>query len=338
MNDYKIMDVARRANVSSATVSRVLNNSRAVSEKTKLKVLRAIEEINYTPNAIAKNLRSRKSKTLAVMVPDIGVTYFAEVIKGIENMANALDYNIYIVDVQNRKEKAVDYMSLLRNRTVDGIILVTPELTDEEITEYADQGFHIGVVGRPIEHKDIPCVYTDNVKLARDIMSHLISQGHRRIAFLSGYADAIDSYTRLEGYMKGLRDAGLPFSPELIENGDFNEDKGYEAFMRLHAKEAEFTAVFAANDEMALGVYKACKELAIRIPDDLAVVGVDNIRITKYVAPRLTTVVQPNFAMGALLTEKLIDQMNENAYKDQRVFKVDSKLLVRESSLCPRGG
>ncbi|MGG1311415.1 MULTISPECIES: LacI family DNA-binding transcriptional regulator [Cohnella] len=333
MKDSKIIDVARRANVSVATVSRVLNASHLVSPKTKEKVLKAIEEMNYTPNALAKNLRSRKTMTLGVVVSDILVAYYAEIIKGIENTANSLQYKILICDAQNQKEKEQEYMSLLMNRTVDGMILVTPKLSNKEIAAYADNGYTIGLIGRFIDHPNIPCAYTDNVKMAKEVVNHLIGQGHEKIAFLSGYADAIDSYERLEGYMKALRDAGMPFIPDLIENGNFNEEGGYAAFKRLKEKNIDFTAVFAANDEMALGVYKACRELSIEIPRQMAVVGVDNNRITKYVTPKMSTVEQPKYTMGALLAEKLIDQMNDNAFSDKRAFKVDSKLLIRESSL-----
>ncbi|MBB6673555.1 LacI family DNA-binding transcriptional regulator [Cohnella nanjingensis] len=332
MNDSKMIDVARQAKVSVATVSRVLNGSSAVSDKTKKRVLSAIKEMNYAPNASAKNLRSLKTMTLGVVVSDILVSYYAEIIKGIENTANGLNYNILICDAQNRKEKEREYMSLLLNRTVDGMILVTPLLGNEEIRDFADMGCAIGIVGRYIDHPNVPCIYTDNVKASREVVHHLIEEGHERIAFLSGYADAVDSYERLEGYLKALRDARLPFIPELIENGNFNEIGGNEAFRRLMAKDIGFTAVFAANDEMALGVYEACKALSIEIPARMAVVGVDNNRISKYVTPRLSTVDQPKYTMGALLAEKLIDQLNDNAFADKRTFKVDSKLLIRDSS------
>ncbi|MBB3108917.1 LacI family transcriptional regulator [Paenibacillus phyllosphaerae] len=332
MSESKIVDVARRAKVSVATVSRVLNRSEQVSEKTKQRVLKAIAEMNYTPNAMAKNLRSKRTMTLGIVVSDIEVSYYAEIIKGVENMANSLDYKIIICDAQNKQERELEYVSLLQNRTVDGMIFVTPYMTSKELIAVAEEGYSIAVIGRYIEHESIPCAFTDNVKIAKDVVNHLLEQGHERIAFLSGYADAIDSYERLEGYMKALRDAGLPFIPDLIDNGDFNESGGFRSFLRLREKNDAFTAVFAANDEMALGVYKACRELSIQIPSELAVVGVDNIRLTKYVTPKLSTVEQPKYTMGALLTEKLIDQMNHNEFSDRRVFKVDSKLLVRESS------
>jgi len=336
MNDNRIIDVATRAKVSVATVSRVLNGSSLVSEKTKQRVLDVIRDMNYTPNAAAKTLRSRRTMTIGVVVSDIEVSYYAEIIKGVENTANALHYNVIICDAQNQKEKEQGYVSLLLNRTVDAMIFVTPMITSQEIIALVDGGYNVAVIGRNIEHERIPCMYTDNVKIAKDVVNHLIEQGHERIAFLSGYADATDSYERLEGYMKALRDAGLPFAPELIDNGNFNEDGGYQAFHRLLAKQAKFTALFAANDEMALGVYRACRELDIAIPKQLAVVGVDNIRITKYVTPSMSTVEQPKYTMGALLAEKMIDQMNENVFHDKRVFCVESKLLVRESTLHNR--
>lgn len=336
MNESKISDVAKRAGVSAATVSRVLNQSELVTEKTKKRVQQAIEEMNYTPNAMAQNLRSRKTMKIGVVVSDIEVSYYAEIIKGIENMANSLDYNIIICDAQNQKLKEYEYVSLLQNRTVDGMIFVTPMMSNKEVIALVEDGYSVAVIGRFIEHEQIPCAFTDNVKIGKDVVDHLIEQGHEKIAFLSGYADAIDSYERLEGYMKALKEAGMPFIPELIDNGDFNESGGYEGFLRLHERNADLTAVFAANDEMALGVYKACKELFIQVPDQVAVVGVDNIRITRFITPNLSTVEQPKYAMGALLTEKLIDQMNGNEFKDKRYFKVESNLLVRESSQFTR--
>ncbi len=331
--DSTISDVAKAARVSVATVSRVLNGSGAVSAKTRLRVEEAIRELSFMPNASAKSLRALRTMTIGVIVSDILVSYYAEIIKGIENTANALHYKIIICDAQNQKEKESDYMTLVMNRTVDGIILITPKLTDAELAAYAEKGYAIGLIGRSIDHPLIPCVYTDNVGAAQEAVSHLTIQGHERLAFLSGFADATDSYERLEGYMKALRLAGLPFVPELIENGGFSENGGYDAFHRLMDKGHPFTAVFAANDEMALGIYRACSERGLSIPEDMAVIGVDNNRVSKYITPTLSTVDQPKYSMGALLAEKLIDQLGGNQYADRRSFQVGSKLLVRQSSL-----
>lgn len=330
--DIKISDVAEKAGVSSATVSRVLNDNAKVSPYKKKKVLDAIKELGYHPNAAAKNLRSQRSSIIGVIVPDINSSYFTQIIKGIENMAYARKYRVIICDAENSKEKEVEYLSLLTDRTVDGMIFVSPLHSDEEIIQFVDKGYLIGVVGHEINHEQIPCIFTDNVKLSKDVVNHLVDMGHREIVFISGYADSIDSYDRLEGYLKALRDNQLPFHPELIENGNFNEQGGYEAMKRLFSKNIHFTAVYAANDEMALGVYKACSEYGLRIPEDLAVVGVDNNRVTRYLTPSLSTVEQPKYTMGALLVEKFIDQLHQNEFASKRVFKVDSELLIRESS------
>lgn len=333
--DIKIVDVAAKAGVSAATVSRVLNAPEGVKEGTRQKVIRAIEELGYYPNAAAKNLRSQRTMTLGVIAQDINSAYFTEIIKGIENMAYARKYKVIICDAENQKDKEREYLSLLMDRTIDGVLMIAPLISDEEISQIAEKGYAIGVIGREIKHDRIPCVHTDNVKFSKEVVEHLMANGHRDIVFLSGYPEAIDSYERLEGYLKALRDHQIPFRPELVENGNFNENGGYEAMLRLFAKGLRFTAVFAANDEMALGVYKACAEKGVRIPDDLAVVGVDNNRISKYIKPTLSTVNQPKYTMGAILTEKLIDQMNEDTFSHKRVFVVDSEVIVRESSAKP---
>ncbi|MFB9329884.1 LacI family DNA-binding transcriptional regulator [Paenibacillus aurantiacus] len=333
MKEPTIMDVARQAGVSVATVSRVLNGSTLVNASTQEKVMEVVRSMHYTPNAIGKQLRSQKTMTIAVVVPDISITYCVEIIKGIENTANPLHYKIIICDAQNKPEKEREFMTLLVSRTVDALILVTPSQTDAELATYADNGYTLGVIGRDTGHDAIPCALTDNVKLTRQVMTHLIGQGHTRIAFLSGFATAIDNYERLEGYMKGLQEARLPFMPELVDNGDFTEEGGYAAFMRLWERNTGLTAVFAANDEMALGVHKACGELNIPIPDRMAIVGVDNSRLTNYVRPQISSVEQPLQTMGVLLAGKLIDQMNANEQAGRRIFKIDSILVVKGSSL-----
>ncbi|GAB2701302.1 LacI family DNA-binding transcriptional regulator [Paenibacillus thermoaerophilus] len=328
----KIVDVAAKAGVSPTTVSRVLNGSSLVKSRTRNKVMQAIEELGYYPNAAAKNLRSQRTWKIGVIVMDINVSYYAEIIKGIENTAYAKGYKVLICDAQNNREKERDFLGLLMDRTIDGLILVTPQMSDPEIADLADKGYDIGIIGRYIDHERVACAYTDNIEFSERAVSHLIENGHTHIAFLSGFAEAVDSYERLEGYIRALKKHNIPFRPELIENGNFDETLGYEAVMRLFAKKVPFTAVYAANDEMALGVYKACKELGIRIPSQLALVGVDNNRIGKYIVPTLSTVEQPKYAMGARLTENLIGWMTQKQFPERRDLKIASELIIRESS------
>ncbi|ULL19831.1 LacI family transcriptional regulator [Paenibacillus sp. H1-7] len=334
--DIKIVDVAAKAGVSSATVSRVLNNSSSVTAATKEKVMKIIHELGYQPNAAAKNLRSQKTMAIGVIVPEINNSYYAEVIKGIENKAYAMKYKVIICDTGNNKEKELEFINLLMDKTVDSMILVTPLQSDEEICRLADLNYSVGIVGRYIEHPTIPCVFTDNVKFSRDVVNHLVEQGHREIAFLSGYADAIDSYDRLEGYLKALREHHIPFRPEWVENGNFSEQGGYKAMKRLFEKKVSFTAIYSANDEMALGVYQACAELGIQIPEQLAIVGVDNNRVSRYITPKLSTVAQPKFKMGSILVEKIIHQLEHTEITPDRVVVLDSELIIRDSSSAAR--
>ncbi|AEI41007.1 LacI family DNA-binding transcriptional regulator [Paenibacillus mucilaginosus] len=340
--DKKIIDVARAAGVSPATVSRVLNNRELVKEKTREKVLQAIRDMNYHPNAAAKQLRSQRTMTIGVIVPGINVSLFAEIIKGVQNKAESKGYHVIICDYSGRKGRERDYFALLHNRTVDALIFVAPEAAPEIFAEEADKGFTIGVIGRQIEHDSIPCCYTDNAAFSVEVVQHFVRQGHRQIAFIGGYPEATDAFERLEGYMKALHRSGIGFQPALIENGDFSEEGGYRAFLRLREKGHAFTAVYAANDEMALGVYKACSELGIRIPEELAVFGVDNNRISRYITPHLSTVEQPSYLMGSMLAEKLLSLLGEEKpgpgeAADSRI-EVKSRLIIRESSTFHREG
>jgi LacI family transcriptional regulator len=328
----KINDVAMKAGVSPTTVSRVLNGSTLVKGKTRTRVLQAIDELAYYPNATAKSLRSQKTMMIGVIVMDVNVSYYADIIKGIENTAYPLGYKVLICDAQNNVEKEREFLSLLMDRTIDGLILVTPMMTNEEIAQIAERGYDIGLIGRCIDHRHVPCAFTDNVEFSRKIVHHLIEGGHTSIAFISGYAAANDSYERLEGYMKALKEHKIPFRPELIENGNFDETLGYEAVKRLFAKNVPFTAIYAANDEMALGVYRACAELNVEIPGQLAIVGVDNNRVGKYIVPTLSTVDQPKNTMGSQLTENLIGWMTQKQFPLERVLEIASRLIIRGSS------
>ncbi|WP_308636208.1 LacI family DNA-binding transcriptional regulator [Paenibacillus silvisoli] len=331
--DVKIVDVALKAKVSPTTVSRVLNNNPLVKPKTREKVLRVIEELHYVPHAAAKNLRQQRTMTIGIIVPDVRVSYYTDVVKGIQTKAYAEKYKIVICDTNNDRVIESEYLKLLSDRSVDGMILVASMLTNQEVQEMVDRGYAVGIIGRSIQNSKVLNVHTDNVQSAKEAVNHLIEQGHRDIAFLSGYPNAMDSYDRLEGYIKALKEHEIPFNPSYVENGNFNETGGYEAIRRLWEKGLQFTAVFSANDEMALGVYRACQERGIAIPRELAIVGVDNDRVSQYLSPTLSTVNQPKFQMGYKLAEKMINRLNDEDYEQERVTVLESELIVRQSSV-----
>ncbi|SEO66190.1 LacI family DNA-binding transcriptional regulator [Paenibacillus sp. OV219] len=330
--DIKIVDVAKIAKVSPTTVSRVLNNNPIVKPETRDAVLKVIEELRYVPHAAAKNLRQQKTMTIGVIVSDIKVSYNTDIVKGIQTKAYAQKYKVVICDTQNDLDIEREYLRLLMDRSVDGVILVASLLPEQEIVDLAERGLAVGLIGRRIDHDNVLNVHTDNVKAAKDAVEHLISQGHRDIVFLSGYANAKDSYDRLEGYIKALGAHSIPFRPELVENGNFNETGGYEAFKRLSGKGLAFTAVFSANDEMALGVYEYCNQNGISLPGELAIIGVDNDRVSKYLTPSLSTIDQPKYDMGLLVADKLIRCMN-GEMGIPRLSVLESHLVIRQSSV-----
>jgi LacI family transcriptional regulator len=331
--DIKIIDVARAAKVSPTTVSRVLNNNPVVKAKTREKVLKVIEELNYVPHAAAQNLRRQRTMMIGVVVTDIRGAYHSEIIKGIQSRAAETQYKVLICDTQDNRDIELEYLRMLTDRSVDAMILVASLLSKQEVQEFVERGYPLGVIGRSIEHPNILKVYTNNVEAAQEAVTHLIEQGHRDIVFMSGDARAIDSYDRLEGYIRALRDNEIPFRPELVENGNFSEQEAYNAMRRLWDKGLQFTAVFCANDEMAIGVYRACRERGVRIPDQMAVVGVDNERISQFLMPPLSTIDQPKFEMGRTIADHLIRHMNGESLDDRRVTVLPSKLIIRQSSL-----
>lgn len=330
--NVKIVDVAARAQVSPSTVSRVLNHPDLVDEHTRNKVLKAIEELGYYPNAAAKNLRSQKTLTLGVIVQDIKVSYYAEIIKGVEDTAYANQYKVIICDVGNQLEKELSYLSLLMDRTVDGFIFATPNITNEQLAALSDKGYCIGIIGKVVPVSRLPCMFVDNYKLAVSVVQHLVEKGHRSIAFIGGTPGNEASNMRLEGFIAGLNQHQLPYRSELTGIGNFTEPGGYQAFCNILAHQIPFTAVFCANDEMALGVYAACKERNIAIPDQMAVVGVDNIKISQYISPSLSTVDQPAYMMGKQMAQNMIGLINDSLGAEERVTEFNSFLLIRESS------
>ncbi len=331
--DVNIVDVAKAAKVSPTTVSRVLNNNPLVKGKTREKVLKVIEDLNYVPNAAAKNLRQQKAFTIGIIVPDIMVAYYSNLVKGVQNKAHSEKFKVIICDTQNSKDIELEYLEMLTNRTVDGMILVESLLPRQTVMELVERGYVIGAIGRSIVDPRIFNVLTNTTEVAMQVVEHLIEQGHKDIAYISGYEDAIDSLDRLEGYIKALEKNGIEYRPELVENGNFNKQDGYSAIKRLWDKGQAFTAVFSANDEMALGIYEACREANIRIPQDLAVFGVDNERVSRYLVPPLSTVNQLKIEMGYAVAEMLIKKINgEMTDDDKRIVVIDSQLCIRASS------
>ncbi len=325
----KMKDVAKLANVSTATVSRVLTNANTVSETTKQRVLESIEKLNYQPNIIARSFRKMETKTILVIVPDITNPFFSGVLRGIEFVAAKEGYQVLLGNTNNDVDLECGFLDQLRQRQADGVILLTARMNRSLIEEVSEQ-FPTVLACEYMEGSNIPTVSIDNISSARKATEHLIKLGHKRIAHLTGPMEVILSRDRLKGFQQAMLQHELDMEPVLVQEGDFTYQSGFNLMSKLCGLDNPPSAVFAANDEMAIGAIKAAKKHGINVPEQLAVVGFDNIKISSIFEPELTTTDQPKFEIGQKAMDTLLKLMNsKNLSKRQIILK--DELIVRES-------
>ncbi len=324
-----IQDVALLAKVSTATVSRVMRQPETVKDATKERVLEAIKLLDYKPNILARHLRRMETRTIIVVVPDITNPFFSEVLLGIESIAQEKGYQLLLGNTQKDANREYQYLDLLKQKKADGIILLTARMKKQIIEELAEQ-FPVVLACEYIEGSNIPTVSIDNIISAKKMTEHLLRLGHQRIGYLSGSMDIILSRDRLRGFKQCMSEHGLRTESILIQEGDFTYSTGYNLMLKLLALEDPPTAVFAGNDEMAIGAIKAIKKLGLNVPKDITVVGFDGIQLGTIVQPRLTTIVQPMFEMGVQAMQLLLKQL-EGERVTQSTIVLQGKLLVRNS-------
>lgn len=302
-----IKDVAKKANVSVATVSRVLNNLSGYSNKTKQTVLKAMEELEYQPNAIARGLINKRTQTIGVLVPSVSSSFFSGILHGIEHYANQSNYSVMVCNTDHDGVRTLTYLQVLREKQVDGIILVSDQMRDDYYRTLKSMGTPVVMVSSVSQRYSVPYVKVDDKQAAYQATEYLIRKGHRNIAMIAGTKDdPIAGKTRVEGYLNALDNNGIPHLPERLVYGDFRYQSGRAGFEQLLRTAPDITAIFAASDEMAMGILSVAAERGISIPDQLSVIGYDNLKLAEMAIPPLTTVAQPLFEMGASGTEKLI--------------------------------
>ena len=322
-------DVAKLANVSTATVSRVIQNPEAVKEKTRVKVLQAIEELNYQPNILARYFRRTETKTILVMVPSIMNNVFPQMIAGIDLIANQYGYKVLLGNTYQDPEKAYSYIEELKQKQVDGMILLTTKLDNDVIKDIADR-YPVVLTSDFIEGLNVPTVAIDNISSSREAVEHLLQLGHRRVGMITGPLNSLLSRDRLKGYRQALLANEIAIESVLIQEGDHSYDSGYKQMNKFLALDDQPTAIFAANDSMAMGAIKAVKDQKMKVPEDVAVVGFDNIQFSEIFEPALTTIAQPLIEMGKRSMELLLKQIKgEPLTKKQHVL--DTKLIIRDS-------
>ncbi|WP_336773905.1 LacI family DNA-binding transcriptional regulator [Paenibacillus sp. MMO-58] len=302
-----IRDVAREANVSIATVSRVLNGLTGYSDKTKQKVIKTIEDMGYHPNAIARYLNNRRTQTIGVMFPAVTNEFASAVLQGIEEYALERGYSVLVCNTAVDGNRTMKYLQVLRERQIDGIIFASEVLKHEYKQMLDTMQVPIVLVSSENEDPKVPFVKVDDRQASYDAVRYLIDKGHKDIAMIAGTAeDPIAGIPRLQGYKDALCDKGIPFRSSRVAYGDFHYDSGQAAMETLLEQERGITAVFAASDEMAVGAMNAAMRQGIRVPEDLSVIGYDNIRLSRMVYPALTTVGQPLLQLGRDAVDKVI--------------------------------
>ncbi|KYD29086.1 hypothetical protein B4109_1707 [Geobacillus stearothermophilus] len=299
-------------------------------------MLEAIEALNYQPNVLGRYLRRMETETVLVVVPDIMNPFFSKVLRGIEAVALKHGYQVLLGDTQNDARLEEQYLNVLPQRQVDGMIFLTARIRKELMEEMARQ-FPIVLACEYLEGADIPTVSIDNISSARKATEHLIRLGHCRIAHLSGPMNIILSRDRLRGYQQALAQHELEADAALVQEGDFTYESGYNLTLKLLALEKPPTAIFAANDEMAIGAIKAVRHRGGRVPDDVAVVGFDDIQMASIFEPSLTTIAQPMFEIGQKAMELLL-ALIEGTSARRRQLVLPDRLVIRDSCGGERSG
>ncbi|KAB8041421.1 LacI family DNA-binding transcriptional regulator [Janthinobacterium aquaticum] len=328
-----LLDVARQAGVSPSTVSRILNGTARVSDDKRDAVLAAIAQMKFAPNQMAQALKKGRSMTIGIVVQDISSPFFDESLRGVDDGLKDTGYASVIVSGHWNAQEEADRIRLLLARKVDGIILLSGRISDDSVLEFSLQRPVVST-GRQLATTSAIGFKLDNEYGAWLAVRHLIELGHRRIAFIAGPANNTDAAERLAGYQRALREADIALEPKLVAEGDFHEASGMLAMNHLFDTQQQFSAVFAANDLSAYGARLCLYRKGIRVPDDISLVGFDDLPGSSYTTPPLTTIRQPLYDIGRIATETLLGLIHGETV---RAAVPPLELVVRETTRRVRG-
>jgi LacI family transcriptional regulator len=328
-----IHDVAKRAGVSVATVSRVLNGKELVREETSRSVRAAAESLRYVPNVAARSLSIRRSQTIGIVLPDVHGEFFSEVIRGIDLAARAEGYHILVSGSHSDPVQMLEVVDTMRGR-VDGLVVMAPDVTLAPLEELRARDMPVVLLNSSGPNRD--AITIDNYGGARAMMRHLHGLGHTRIAFVRGPQHNADARERLRGYRHAMRGMAAASLRALECNGDFTEESGFAAGRRVAVSAPRPTAVFAANDSMAVGVLASFAAAGIKVPEVMSVVGFDDIPIARYVAPPLTTMRVDIAEVGRRAFALLLDAITDPNAHVTRHDRVGTALVVRGSCMAPQ--
>lgn len=314
-----IYDVAREANVSMATVSRVVNGNQNVKPATRKKVLKVIEELGYRPNAVARGLASKKTTTVGVIIPDISNSTYSELARGIEDIATMYRYNIILSNSDQNENKELQLLETMLGKQVDGIVFMSDMISPELLKELERSPTPIVLAGSIEESGKIASVNIDYYEAAYEAVKKLIDNGHKKVAFITGpLTSKINRDYKMKAYRNALEDAGIDFKPELVVECNNSYDEGIQAVADLKAEAP--TAYFVNNDEMAIGVIHAVEEGGGSIPDEVEIISYENSKLARMARPMLSSVALPLYDIGAVSMRLLTKYMNKEEIDENQVI------------------
>ena len=326
-----ISDIAKLSGVSKATVSRVINGSKPVSSEVRDKVMKVIDETGFKPSALARSLSTKRTKLIGVVIPDVANPVFSELVKGMEDQSNASGYNILLCNTYLSHEKELQYLDILQDKEVDGIIFLTTDETSEQVEFFKKYGKPVVTVDRKFKQMEIPSVGIDDFEASYKSVNYLINMNHKEIAMVRApLDDQSHGYQRYLGYTRAMEEHNLDVDSEWVVEGDFTVQAGYNAMMKLLSASKPPSAVFFASDLMAVGGIRCITDNGMKVPDDVSVIGFDDIPIASMFIPSLTTTRQPTADIGMKAMEKLLKLIGGEKEELHSVFPTE--LILRNST------
>lgn len=327
-----IKDVAKVAGVSISTVSRVINDSKPVSSEARKKVLDAIEELGYKPNEVARTLVTKRSYLIGIIVTDIGNSYVAEIVRGIEEVGRMYDYDIILCSSYGDKKSELKFINLLTGKQAEGIILVSEEMNKEAIELLKSYKLPFIYLNRYLNIRELPTVSIDSVNASYEMTKYLIEEGHKDIMYVTASkGDNSIEKLKIEGYKKALAESGIEKNIILEAEGSSMED-GYDIGEKVlkSLEKGEMTAIFSGQDEMAIGIMNYLYDKGVKVPEDVSVVGYGDMKISSIYRPKLTTVVEPGYDIGAVSIRRVIKEI-EGDKTDEKSIDLPIQIIKRES-------
>ncbi len=328
-----IKEVARLAGVSTASVSRVFNDSAAVEEATRQRVREAARQLHYTPHPIGRSLSTRRTDAIGLLLPDLYGEFFSEVIRGCDQTAQKNHFHLLVSSSHSNREEIESALKMMRGR-VDGLIIMSPDIDAQSLRANLPASLPIVLLDSHVGDETYDAITIDNYAGAYKMVEHLVGHHYTRIAIVKGTRYNLDAQRRLEGYRAAVAEFGCDRSEALEQTGDFSDSSGYDAARKLLALSQRPRAIFASNDTMAIGVLSALHEAGVRVPEEIAVVGFDDIPVASYLMPALTSVHVDIVSLGNLAVDHLLSAIRKNGRITSRRTILSTSLAIRNSCGC----